>query len=434
MNVNVSVPTARQIAILGLALLVSVTGWAAKETALYSFLQDGSTGYEPDGGLVADMSGNLYGTTSLGGINPVDCSNGFGCGTVFELSPPLQLGGVWTETVLYEFQGGADGDRPICTPVIDKDGNLYGTSSFAQGNGIVVWELSPPSQQGGPWTQTTLYNFPGLLYDGGLLMDSAGNLYGTSYYGGSANCGLGCGTVFEVSPPKLGGGWTGTVLYSFQGGADSEYPFGTLILDNKGALYGTTAGIEGYPCPCGTVFRLVPPAEPEGAWTKYVLYSFSGADGSSPEGGLLFDRRGNLYGTTTYGGPQNCAGRQGCGNVFELSPPSQPHGVWIENVLHTFTDQNTGDGHFPQCTLIMDEHGNLYGTTGAGGRQGRGTVFELLPPGSGGGLWTEVRFPLGNNGNFDLYLPAAGLIFGPGKAVSGTATAYTGGGVFSISP
>ncbi|MGH7867492.1 MAG: choice-of-anchor tandem repeat GloVer-containing protein, partial [Candidatus Dormibacteraceae bacterium] len=216
-----------------------------KETVLYMFPEDGSAGNYPVGGLVTDKVGNLYGTTVFGGANPVSCSNGLGCGTVYELFPPQEQGGAWVGTVIYEFQGGNDGDNPSCTLVIDKDGNLYGTSVYnfsPTDYGVVVWELSPPSHLGGTWTETNLFNFQGLFFadslnSGNLLMDGAGNLYGSSFSGGiqNQNCGTGgCGTVFEVSPPQQpGGNWIGAILYAFQGGTDGGGPVGGLVIDRR---------------------------------------------------------------------------------------------------------------------------------------------------------------------------------------------------------
>lgn len=444
MSVNVSFPRTSQLMVLALALALSTTAWAAKETVLYSFPQDGSTGNYPEGALVADKAGNLYGTTNLGGVNnPPNCYNA-SCGTVFELSPPSEPGGPWIETVLYEFQGGADGGRSTCTLVIDEDGNLYGTSAYyisSDDYGLAVWELSPPSQPGGSWTESTLYNFPGMgggTDAGALLRDSAGNFYGTSEAGGdSMNCGkYGCGAVFEVSPPtQPGGTWGGAILHSFDCTTDGTGPVGSLVFDNKGALYGVTTG-DDYPCGYGTVFKLAPPSQPAASWTETVLYTFSGGtDGGNPYAGLVFDRKGNLYGTTGYGGLLECDfGRQRCGNVFELVRPSSPSGPWAETVLYNFTGKKTGDGQYPVSNLIMDGQGDLYGTTIQGGKNNAGTVFELSPPSLTGGFWVEKRFPLGSDDSGDSYHPIAGLIFGPGKAVSGTATGeFEGGGVFTIS-
>src|SRR5580698_10081618 len=375
---------ARQLSILVLAFAFSASAWAVKETVLYSFPENGSTGNYPAGGLVVDKAGNLYGTTLFGGISNSNCPPS-GCGTIFELSPSAQPGASWTETVIYSFQGGEDGGVPECTLVMDDSGNLYGATVRPFLNEFVVFELSPPAKPGGAWTETNLYTFGGFFSEytdsGTLIMDAAGNLYGTSYSGGTGtDCGtLGCGTVFEVSPPpQPGGDWTGAILYSFQCGSDGSNPVGALILDSKGALYGTTAGND-YPCGDGTVFQLIPPSQPGGAWTENVLYSFSGIDGQNPYAGLIFDRKGNLYGTTGYGGPLTCdRNRQGCGNVFELSPPAQPGGAWSETVLYNFTGRKVGYGLYPFSTLIMDGLGNLYGTTVQGGRGNLGTVFELV--------------------------------------------------------
>ena len=439
---NRAFSTVCQLLVLGLALLFSASAWAVRETVLYAFAVNGSTGDYPSGGLVADKAGNLYGTTQFGGVFNSNCSSA-GCGTVYELMPPLQQGGSWTEAVLYAFQGGSDGFAPTCTLVIDDAGNLYGRSGYdlSKGDyGLVVWELSPPSRPGDSWTESNLYSFPSLgggIEPGMLLTDPSGNFYGTSDSGGqSTNCGTyGCGAVFEVSPPsQVGGAWSGAILYSFQCGADGSDPVGSLIFDNEGALYGATTGNDN-PCGYGTVFKLAPPSQGGEPWTETVLYSFHGLDGQNPYAGLIFDRKGNLYGTTGYGGPLDCAGgRQGCGNVFELSPPLLPGGAWTETVLYNFSDPKTGDGQYPFSNLIVDEQGDLYGTTLQGGYRAAGTIFELMPPGASGGSWSEMRFSLGRDPNGDAYRPIAGLIFGAGKAVLGTGTGYyAGGGVFAIS-
>jgi len=425
--------TAIQFLALALVgILPTLTSAATvQETVLYSFSRDGSTGNDPEGAMVADKAGNLYGTTQLGGVNPTNCSNGSGCGTVFELSPPLELGGPWTETVIYEFQGGSDGDKPTCTLVIDENGNLYGTSIYYYSQsdyGAVVWELSPPGQMGGAWTFTQLYNIPsvylGGFNTGNLLRDRAGNLYGTTTSGGTACPPHGCGTVYEVSPPlQSGGNWTGAVIYNFQGGADGQNFATSLAIDRKGALYGGA-----WTGTSDIAFQLVPPSQSGGAWTKNVIFSFSEI---AVFYGLVFDTKGNLYGASVDGpNDQGCRNRQGCGYVFELSPPLQAGGAWTETVLYNF--KGGADGWYALAPPILDGYGNLYGTTYEGGVNKGGTAYELVAPVSSGGAWTERRFPLGNNSSD--YGPTGALMFGPGKGVTGTGTgSFEGGGVFSIS-
>ena len=199
----------------------------------------------------------------------------------------------------------------------------------------------------------------------GLIFDAAGNLYGTTYGGGTYDW----GTVFELTP-AAGGGWTEKVLYSFLGGADGFFPAADLIFDAAGNLYGTTGYGGAYDN--GTVFELTPTGG--GDWTEKLLHSFSynlnGMDGTYPQAGLIFDAAGNLYGTTVGGG------NYGGGTVFELTPTAG--GNWTETVLHNF-NRNGTDGADPYAGLIFDGAGNLYGTTSFGDVYGDGTVFQLTP-------------------------------------------------------
>ena len=294
-----------------------------------------------------------------------------------------------------------------------------------------------------------LHNFGGNSKDGiapkaGLISDAAGNLYGTTYYGGSGGCSselaAGCGTVFELSP-KAGGGWTEKLLHSFSNdGKDGFYPMAGLIFDAAGHLYGTTSyGGTGVcsatvPTGCGTVFELTPKAG--GAWGERVAHSFSGgSDGETPEGGLILDSAGNLYGTTAgqagVGGNCSWAPYVDCGTVFELTPHAGRG--WTEKVLHRFSNNGT-DGYSPYGNLLRDATGNLYGGTYFGGSSGDGTVFQLTP-GKGGG-WTEqvlyTFFFKGNSGGGPgtLVFDSAGDLFG--TLPSGGAS-YSGA-VFELTP
>src|SRR6202020_2077816 len=279
-----------------------------QQTVLHSFAGGTADGTAPDIGVVADKTGNLYGTTQYGGAA--------GNGTVFQLSPPSTKGGAWTETVLYSFQGGLDGYTPYAGVVLDAVGNLYGTTIYGGENNLgIVYELSPPALSGGTWTETILHVFTGgsdgSYPSGNLKIDGKGNLYGTTQHGGTerGDCGLGCGTVFEMTPPATKGtAWIESILYAFTGyvsstsQGDGAFPQAALIMDTEGSLYGTTfRGGANPSCwgGCGTVFRL---HLANGTWTESVLHRFTGgSDGSQPLSSLILSK-GSLYGTAYLGG------------------------------------------------------------------------------------------------------------------------------------
>jgi uncharacterized repeat protein (TIGR03803 family) len=343
-------------------------GWT--ENILHRFKDNSTDGYNPYAGLVFDSSGNLYGTTSLGGTH--------NDGVVFELTP--KVGGGWTERILHNFGDNAsftDGEQPLAGLVFDSSGNLYGTTSLGGTyGGGTTFELTPKADGG--WTERILHNFydnvsftDGFQPNGGLIFDGDGNLYGTTLYGGSGTCSdsgqvVGCGTTFELSP-KADGGWQERILYSFQDNStDGNYPYASLIFDSVGNLFGTTdfGGAHG----SGTAFELMPTAS--GSWTEQVVYSFGEPGGTQPRASLVLDAAGNLYGTTS----------QGNGTVFELTPAAG--GTWTETTLHTFTGKLGHDGSGPFSNLIFDSSDNLYGTTASGGAYGNvnyGTVFEITP-------------------------------------------------------
>jgi uncharacterized repeat protein (TIGR03803 family) len=355
-----------------------------KGSVLYSFGTNGGTsdGSSPLGAVVFDSAGNIYGTTSDGGDYTSDLCP-VGCGTVFELSP--KAGGGWSETTLHSFTDVEDGFLPLSGLVLDSQGNLYGTTHGSGVSGCqapecgTVFELTPSLN--GTWSETILYSFQGDP-DGqspsNVIFDAAGNLYGTTYDGGVNNL----GTVFELSPPLLpGNNWTETILYNFcQVGGPSEcldgaYPYGGVILDSSGNLYGTTS-IGGSGRIWGLVYELLPSSA--GLWMENVLHTFFNAtNGGEPLAGLTFDSTGNLYGTLYSGGlsgdhciqeiypPYEVA----CGGAFRLTP--KEGGGWATSTF-LFKGNNGGN---PDTALVLDGS-SVYGTTYRGGN-GYGTVFKI---------------------------------------------------------
>jgi uncharacterized repeat protein (TIGR03803 family) len=405
--------TVRLVLVFVAALTLAAVAFAArpKQTVIYTF--EGQSDGEGPSGLVADAAGNLYGTAGSG--------VGGGFGVVYELSPASQPGGSWTFTVLYAFQGGSDGAGPVGPLVFDSVGNLYGATELGGGNSNcldgcgTIFELSPPSQPGGMWTENQLHVFQGGPTDGGAPVSGVvfsiqkGNLYGTTQVGGSGTCTYfgnnGCGTVFQLTP-SADGSWTESVLYNFQGGTDGSQPFAGVVPDYVGNLYGTTVdGGSDETCPttgrpgCGTIFELAVPSQPGGAWTENVYrFRSNGSssfnrDGLNPEGGLTI-HLGAIYGTTFYGGSQ------GFGTIFQVSLVNgKPTGT----VLHNFS---CGDCTHPAATMIADSAGNLYGTTGSGECEGcDGGVFVLRPPHKPGGPWIfadAYGFTGGSDGGYPL--------------------------------
>jgi uncharacterized repeat protein (TIGR03803 family) len=363
------------LALAGSALAFTSTAAAQTETVLYSF--SGVSGGEfPLGGLVLDAAGNLYGTTANGG-NSTNCFDG--CGTVFKLSQTAS--GRWKKTVLHYFAG-TDGSFPDTKMIFDAAGNLYGTTLFGGGN------------NGCPGNE-------------------------------------GCGVVFKLTP-TASGVWKETLLYQFVGGFTGGNPSG-LVFDAAGNLYGTAAqGGDSTDCPqsisqggCGIVFELMPRAY--GYWTEKRLFLFHGpGDGGAPEGGVVFDAAGNLYLTAVLGGV-GCA-PYGCGVALELSPTAS--GPWKETTLHQFT--GGADGGFVSPGLALDASGNVYGTTSSDGANGFGTIFEISPTSSGWTLNTILNLDNSINGNIPqplIFDPAGNLHV---ENASGGSTNC--GTVFELSP
>jgi uncharacterized repeat protein (TIGR03803 family) len=404
--------------LIGIATLLLVSGAAAqsKFKTLHGFT-DGKGGGWVYAGLIFDSAGNLYGTTALGGAH--------GNGTVFKLAP--NAGGSWTEKVLYSFTGGIDGSSPEAGLIFDAAGNLYGTTASGGTHGWgTVFKLAANGPDGN-WTDSVLYSFTGSQDGGsplaGLIFDPSGNLYGTTFYGG------GITTAFEMTP-NSDGTWTEKVLHQFKGGTDGSQLGASLIVDQAGNLYGTTVNGGNSKCNgagCGVVFELTPNGD--GSWTESVLHRFTGGkDGGNPFAGLIFDGSGNLYGTGEIGGNLKAC-NIGCGVVFKLTPKAD--GSWTESVPHEFAGGKSGD--VPSANLIFDQAGNLYGTTYGAGAHGYGTVFKLAPNSNGGWTETVLHSFLDHPGAdpvAGLIFDAAGDLYG--TTLGDRSTSF--GSVFEITP
>jgi uncharacterized repeat protein (TIGR03803 family) len=325
--------------------------------------------------------------------------------------------------VLHAFSG-SDGSSPIAGLITDSAGNFYGTTDTGGTNDKgTVFELSPAG--GGSWTYTVLYNFKNDGHDGNfpfgrLIFDAQGNLYGTTYKGGN----YGHGTVFELSPAG-GGTWTESVLHHFKVISivgDGGFPEAGLIFDSQGNLYGTA--YAGGSQAVGEVFKLTPVGG--GTWSKSTIYYFNGANGANPNSQLISDSQGNLYGTTYAGGANQV------GTVYELSPNGS--GGWTGKVLHSFIPGSDGGTNPVQDTLVFDSQGVLYGTTSLGGPLNAGTVYKLTPNGSGGWAKTTLHnFGAGTDG----VNPHTGLLIDTNGNLYGTT--YNGGTfgngeVFKLAP
>jgi len=390
--------------VLSLVAFATTSAQAQKFTVLYSF-KGSPDGSRPVATLIK-AKGNLYGTTFLGGVS--------GHGTVFELNSKGK------ETVLYSFKGGLDGANPSASLIRDPKGNLYGT---VQNGGIsngncpasgcgTVFRLTKTGKE------TVLYRFKGGLGDGvdganpnaGLVMDEKGNLYGTTYNGGVC---LQWGTVFELDPSGVE-----TVLHNFCGnGAGGTNPEAALVRDAEGNFYGTASSGDGIST-AGSVFEV----SKSGAFT--ALYSFwvhnkEWNDGIVPTAPVVRDEKGNLFGTTLYGGGYNCAA--GCGTLFEVNSSG-------ETVLYTFA--GTPDGALPQAGLVRDAQGNFYGSTSSGGASNAGTVFKMDNTGNETVLYSFT-------GGADGASPQAGLVMdAKGNLYGATSAGGTGnkGTIFKLTP
>ena len=360
------------------------SGWIL--SPLYSFT-GGSDGQFPAAPVTIGPDGNLYGITFNGGNNGCE----LGCGTVFKLTFPARVCEAancpWSESVLYRFTGGGDGANPTGDVLFDAAGNIYGTTEGGGSNSKgTVFKLA---HSGSGWTESVLHSFDaqsdGELPQSGVIFDSAGNLYGTAIYGGPNDD----GTVFELTPS--GSGWTEQTLYGFTGESDGAYPVGGLIFDSAGNLYDSASGAG--PNNGGTVFELSPSGGNwmfttlygltcSGDWCNdsldrggrargFLPPGFSGSPG--PQANLLMDAAGNLYGTTFSDGPY------GCGSIFKLTPSG---GGWTYTSLHDFSGGTAGC--MSAGNVAMDRSGNLYGTASIGGtgkctQSPCGIVWEITP-------------------------------------------------------
>lgn len=391
------------VAAFGLLTTVVPAFAASSEKVLFKF--NGRKGNQSNANLIFDMAGNLYGTTVYGAA--------YGYGVVFQLTPGAN--GRWTEKILHSFNG-KDGANCYAGLVFDAAGSLYGTTEGggAYGSYGTAFRLTPGAN--GKWKYSILHSFnddgiDGYQPSGSLIFDATGNLYGTTFGGGTGPCSGGCGTVFELVPGQ-NGKWSEKVQYAFSG-PDGNVPTGGVTFDVSGNLYGTTetggAFHAGCNNGCGTAFQLSPSAN--GQWTETVLHNFGkGTDGTLPYGAVVLDASGNLFGTTINGG------LIGTGIVFELTPGK--NGQWSETVLHHFVD-NGKDGANPTSGVLLGTSGNvLYGTTFSGGTRSKGAVFQLAL--GSGGKWNETILHSFREHFEDGQFPAGGLVFDASGNLYGT--------------
>ena len=385
------------IAACVVALLLIATGAQAQTFTILHNFAGGADGSQPTAGLSMDRAGNLYGTAAYDGNESGNCSRFDGCGTVYKLA---RKNSSWLFYTLYKFSG-PDGQNPQARVIIGPDGNLYGTTiAGGAANAGTVFRLQPPATAckaySCPWTETVLYSFQGGSDGanpqyGDLTFDQAGNIYGTTPYGGSSNIGV----VYELSPTN--GSWTETILHTFDG-SDGYQPYAGVIFDGAGNLYGTTSSGGGGGN--GNVYKLTHSGS---GWVVSTIHDFAFPGGAY--GGLISDSSGNLYGITFFN-PQ----------VYELSPFN---GGWTYSVLFNF------GGYGAVAAPTMDAAGNLYGTIVLGSNE----VFRLT---ASGGHWTLTGFngSAGEEPFCNMVLDTSGNLYGT-ASVGG---AYDGGVVFEITP
>lgn len=358
-------------------------GWVL--STLYSF-QGGTDGAFPTSVVTIAADGSLYGTTSQGGSS--GCYSE-GCGTVWNLRPAALVCKTalcpWTETVLYRFPdfGGSDGVDPVGALTFDQAGNLYGVTA-AGGETCGCGVVYKMTHSGGSWTESVIFSFQfsgGMVPAGGVIFDSGGNLYGTTNQGGANEV----GTVYELTPS--GGGWTETVLHNFQNDSDGSYS-AELVFDASGNLYGAT--FDGGPNGGGTVYQLV---KSSGSWTFNLLYAFSGAGfGGQLGGALLLDHAGNVYGATAYGGDHNV------GTIFELSPSGNG---WAYTSLHSFEFNSSGGQYPNGNLVLDSSGNLYGTTEiGGASDPGYGVIFQIAPAETYTTSFPLSENPIAENGNW----------------------------------
>ena len=411
--------SASLVALVFVAVITAITQTALGQT--FSVIHDftgGQDGANPAAGLTIDAHDNIYGTAFGGG--------GTGrYGTVFSLDND---GGGWILTPLYRFAGGNDGAGPASRVIEGPDGLLYGSTSAGGGGPCIqsngdrgcgtVYSLRPPARAPSTvifdWSPSILYRFSGTdgqYPQGDLTFDQAGNIYGTTVNGGSAGWGL----IYSLTPSN--GGWTQNILYQAQGNGDGEYAWSGVVFDQSGNLYGVFA--QNGPYGFGALYKLTPSGS---GWAESTIHGFTyhGDDGGFPQGGLLLDASGNLYGTTVHS-------LTGGGTVFEMVASGDS---WSYDFLYGL---NGGIGFGPYDKLLMDASGNLYGTTFADGQHGFGSVFKLTRS-EGGWSYTSLHDFTGGS---DGASPTCRLAFDSSGNLYGTASgggAHGKGVVFQIAP
>jgi uncharacterized repeat protein (TIGR03803 family) len=399
--------------LLSLAFTISALSAAKAQTFTVIHTFQGPDGANPKARLTLDRGGHLYGTTELGGVNNL--------GTVFKMTSTASG---WTLTKIWEFTG-YDGGYPLAPVLFGSDGALYGSgSSGGLNRGGVVFKLQPPvtfcRAISCPWTETVLANFYGYYGigpSGPLTFDASGNIYGTTQLGGDFNpvgCReFGCGIVYELIKSQ---NWAINNLYSFLEDGDGANPYGGVILDQAGDLYGTVPG--------DNIFELTPSG---GSWTFNVIATLGGNDGDEPYAGLIWDSAGNLYGAAADGGSGDG------GTVFQLSPSG---GGWNANLLASLS----GSGGLyagPMDGLLMDSAGNLYDTAEFDGAFGCGSVFKLTPSGGGYTFTSLHDFTCGSDGANPygtLTMDASGNLYGTAAYGADMGCSLGCGVVFKITP
>jgi uncharacterized repeat protein (TIGR03803 family) len=419
------------LAALALLMPCAATAQATTYKVLYSF-KGSPDGTQPKGAVVIGTDGALYGTTYTGGTSE--------SGTAFRLAPAT--GVPWSETVLHNFTG-PDGQYPS-SALAFHEGSFYGATELGGSGAGTIFELAPPASAGGTWTETVLYDFvyskdsQNVAPNGPLVIAPGGTIFTTAQGAPDVALGFRIGSVIALVPPAApGGNWTEHEIYPF-GFTQGEWPF-TGVISDGGSLFGTTFyGGDEY-CQCGTVYELTS-STPGTAWTETTIHTFTytGADGGGSQAALTVGSGGVLYGTTQFGGSGSCeyGSGSGCGTVFQLTPPVTPGGAWTESVIYSFTGAN-GDGTDPSASVVVGNNGVLYGTTQGGGSTGFGTVFKLVPPTALDGPWTETILHSFSDQNGDGATPLAGLALSSTGVLYGTTSAGGTAGkgtVFAIAP